>query len=99
MKKVERTDSDRGVHWTITGKDKAWIDVHYTYGSPNLLVLNYGPRGGHRGVVVLPLAMLDELITLARDRPDLDLETTMDMAEQITNDANREDPFNKGDPS
>jgi len=74
VKKVERTFSDRGVHWKITGEDKAWMDVHYTYGSPNLLVLNYGPRGGHRGVLVLPLAMLDELITVARNRPEMEIE-------------------------
>ena len=74
--KIEKTVNEQEIRWKLTNEvDRSWVEVYWPYGCPNVVILNYGPRGGHRDVAVLPLAMLDELITLARNRPELTLKT------------------------
>lgn len=75
--RVERTYNKRAFWWKITYENKASVEVEWAWDHDRVWVLSYGPRGGDRGGATLPLEVLDELITMARDRPDLDADEAL----------------------
>lgn len=74
MKTIEKTVGDQDVRWTITPEDKARTEVYWAYGCPNVVILNYDLGHSDHTCALLPISLLDELITLARNRPGVGIE-------------------------
>lgn len=79
--KVEKTVNEQAIRWKLTDEvGKSRVEVFWAYGCPNAVVLNYDLGHSDHTCALLPISLLDELITVSRNRPDLGLEP-LDAAE------------------
>jgi hypothetical protein len=86
MKKIEKAVGEHHVHWTLTDALGTRVDVSWAYGCPNAVVLNYEPRHSDHTCAVLPMSMLDELVTLSRNRPELEIDPLRNPVEELGGD-------------
>lgn len=69
MARIQKSHGSGSTHWKITYGHKASVEIEWRWGSLTIYISSFGPRGGDRGLAILPIEILEDLAAETRDAP------------------------------